>query len=293
MPKITVFQVPFTSTRTDLPLLSKDALIREANGSGSVRAVIDLGDETGYSSLVASPPNGTALNNLTGESSVNANVVVTATGQLTYAGGGLDLSSTTGAGQFVQISNALAGIFSNQNFLITAYYKLPTLANWNTSATISTLADAGTFNVGADLLNINMTNGPAVTFRRQNGAGPSVQTFTVNLDASDYGKLAQLAFYRTSAGQAALVRTSLENIRWSTSNVGGVLAARGIDNPQDFSANATRVGRASFSTGAAPNGYSGLKLYRFFLVNMNLDNRDPLTLLNRDWARVVSRGQFV
>jgi hypothetical protein len=291
MPKITVFQLPFASARTDLPLLSKDALVREANGVGSVRAVIDLGDETGYSGIV-SPPNGTALNNLSVESSVNASVVVTVPGQLTYAGGGLDFSATTSAGQFVQINNALTNLFSAQNFLVALYYQLPTLANWNTSATISTLMDGGTFNTGSDILNVNMTNAPAVTFRRQNGAGGSTQTFSVTLDASDYGKLAQLAFYRTSAGQVALVRTSA-GIRWSNSNVGGALAARGTDNPQDFSGNTVRVGRASFSTGVAPNGYSGLKLYRFLLVNMNLDNRDPLTLLNRDWARAVSRGQFI
>ncbi len=305
MPEIFVIRLPYSTSRTNLDKIAADKIIRQDNLSYT-RLLFDLGDKTGYPDLTVSPPNNTSVNNLVTNAYAGL-IKVTATQQLTYGGGGLDFSAATAAGQFVQFEDILQDIYSNfnsqsQNFLVFLYCKLPTSSDWNANAAIQPFFDCGAaYNAAPDLLNISLTNSSIISLRRQSGTGSTIDTITLAPQAADYGSLAQIAFWRSSPGQLARMRTSA-GIRWGSGTIGGTafsggtLALRGTDNPQDFSTRIVRIGwgGGSFGSNTQPNGMNGFKLYRGGILNLSRVNSsfNVISFLDDDWSGVISRGLF-
>lgn len=81
----------------------------------------------------------------------------------------------------------------------------------------------------------------------------------------------------------------------STNGTEAITKAVGADNNQDFSGNTFVFGRNVGFSGGGPGvlpSLSGLRLYRGFVENLARSGRDPLTVLDADYAAVTKRAAF-
>lgn len=296
------FVSPIASTDTSLPFAKRDALLNGDNDG--VRFLFDLGFPYSYPGgpyatrpAAGNPAQRQAIHDVSDRA--NGALVYNAGGSApTYAGGGFDLTGAitgTGSGStgiqapasaLADIWNAVEGV--SQRFMVVGYFKLPTTANWNGSGAIMPIMSAdGPYTSEADLVTISQRGGsPYQIDARRQVAANTLEVAGGRLlqpGDGDYGGLAQIAYFRNAAGSAFTMRTA--NGRVSTSQT--VYA----DNTQNFSGKSMTWGYSrGFSTSAS--GTTGFRLYRGWLENLARSDRDPLTVLDADWARVIARGVF-
>lgn len=282
------------TTDTSLPILKRDTLLE--NDNGGVLWLADMASRYSYPTLAA-PVNGTAVNNM--DESVNDGSILIQSGDaISYAGGGLDFSAVTKAGNhLVGPASAAASIWgsTNQYFLVCAYLKLPTQANWNAESTIFDMLtfcnSSQTYQSGAELVIFAQSSSQAISIRRQTGAA-TADALTLVPAAADYGSVAQIAFWRNASGQRARLKTANGTVLSS--------AAVNANNTQDFSALTPKLGVPPGFKGVAGeillasevNAKTGLRVYRTFIENLEISGRDPATVLDADYARTVGRGVF-
>lgn len=286
-------KIKITDTLTDasLPVWSRDVLMSGANGG--VKFLFDLAYSYSYSG--ATPVNGAPIVNIN-ESALNGSVVIAAGQALSFAGGGIDFSAITDVNNWLQCNAAVvADIWGAgtglQYFMQCLYIKLPTNANWVTGAADKTVWNWSTTSYAGnpDMLSWQMSPISKSLFCvRQTGVG-TTDTLRIIPAAGDYGSIVQLAFWRNAAGQG---------FRLKSAN-GTVIATRPVNaaNTCDFSAQPGKIGVVNNGLYFSPlNAMEQLatdfKIYRGFVENLVTSGRDPVTVLDADYARMVARNAF-
>ena len=234
----------------------------------------------------------------------NGSVSYTA-GTITYAGGGIDLTNSQSTGVAGAARNAglilpasvLSDIWTpyggkSQRYLFSTWVKLPTLANWNSTGTLLSMAGDLAYNTGSpSLFVLSQQTGGILNLRRQIALNTYDTTNALNLipASADYGSVVQLGVWRTDTQQGLRLRSANGTIT--------VTSAVGSDNTQDFSANTFCVGRNGASFGGASatavlTALSGVRVYRAYMENLARSGRDPVTVLDAAYAAVVARNPF-
>lgn len=210
-----------------------------------------------------------------------------------YAGGGFDFSALTDRGSYLEVPASVAADLWNayngtsQRYLICGYFKLPSFANWNTSANAAPLFSFAALNASTespDVVTVAQTNGGQLTSLRQT-AGSTLAYTAVTPPA--YDALAQVAFWRNAAGVGVTVKVG--STRATT------MGAAASANTENFSAQTGQFGIGTAYWQPALSGQTSarnFRLYRLFVENLARSGRDPLTVLDADWARVIARGVF-
>ncbi len=285
-----VFKNPVGAGDTSLSTLNRDSYI---NGSATgINFLFDTtfpfsypgGNYVGRSAAGA-PANGALITDIAERG--NGSFVKDAA-TMTYAGGGFDFSALSSSNSCFSsgTSSTLSNIFASQYYMIFMYIKLPTLANWNTSGSVSPFftSTLSYYVVDVDIGIFCFTNSPALQFRRQTAVGAQTP---ITIDGSStpsalsvhYGLMAQVAFWRNASGTGIRVKSS-----------GGtslVTAASGSSNSANFSATTPRFGPATNPFGS--NMGRQYRIYRGGIENLAISGRDPVTVLDADWARVQTR----
>lgn len=219
----------------------------------------------------------------------------------TYAGGGFDFTSSTAlTGSrnvgIIMPASVLADLWTSyggasQQYLFSAWVKLPTAANWNNNANLLSIAGDLSYLSAASLFILTMQNGGTLHVRRQTSAGnyDVTNALTLTPASADYGSVVQISVWRNASGQGLRLRSANGTIV--------VTRAAGADNTQNFSANPFTVGRngASFA-GASPTStltaLTGFRVYRTMMENLARSGRDPIAVQDAAYTAVTARGVF-
>jgi len=285
-----VFRTSSISNNPNLETLKRDQLL--AGDNAGVRFLFDTAFSFSYGG--GSPANGAKM----GDVSEHADgSFVLSNGQAVgYSGKGFDLSTVTGITSDTSQAHVLApggiwsGIAAAQEFIVCAYLRLPAEVDWNTEASIlaffASSANGNGYGAVADPLTIGLrATAKSISFRRQTAVGAQVE-LTCSPEGH-YGKVAQVAFWRNAAGTGARIKS-----------VGGLTQATGVAgalNVADIAACQPRFGNAvAFNYANLPGHRAGRKyrLYRGFIENLAVSGRDPVAVLDADYARTVARGVF-
>lgn len=301
MTAIYVLRSPVSTGDASLPLAVRDALLRDVPNDG-VRFGADLAFGWSYPGgpyasrpAPGAPANGAVVYDVAERA--NASVVLRSGQVVGYAGGGFDFSSLTDNSSYLSIPASVAADLytpfsgASQRYLFCAYLKLPALADWNTDSVVAPFVhwSAAPFNTpSTDLFTLSQTSGATkgIILHRQT-AGATAQSLSLVPAGGDYGSNAQLAVYRTATATGLRLRTANGTIL--------ATAAQGADNSGDFSALTGRLGVGSAfwrSPLSAQVNAAKWRLGRAFVENLARSGRDPITVLDDDYARVVARGVF-
>lgn len=218
---------------------------------------------------------------------------------VTYQGGGFDYSAiTSNIGAFCEIpSSAPADIWSTVNgnsqyFLFCLYMRLPLKAEYPSGGFISPFAhfsEGQSFQNGPDLLTLAMNTSGEITYRRQRDLNVVDNISLAPPSNDDYGKVVQIGAWRNAAGTGLRLKSA-------TGTRIGTLAPTPA-NVQNYSARTGRIGVSGsfWQSNLVTAGQSlsvRFRAYRYFLENLARSGRDPATVLDADWARIVTRNKF-
>lgn len=285
MPSNTVvFQIPGAMTDTSVLPIPRDPVLTGA-GTG-VRFLFDLANS--YCWTPGTPVQGTVAKDMA-EVSADATVNVGG-GTLANLGNGIDYTSSTGRTCLSLPASVAANLWTDQEFIMCAYYKLPAVPEATTgSASLSLFtAEAGTDHYGASpefvLANFVATVSGRVQFARCT----AVSTVdTRNLDMIIHaGLVTQVACWRTATEWNARFRSSAGTTL-------GVLSGSNVKNTTfDFSAKELHFG-PSGSFGLRPDyARTNLRLYRGWVENLVLSGRSPIAVLDADYLRTAARAVY-
>ncbi|PYY72186.1 hypothetical protein CRX42_02320 [Pseudomonas jessenii] len=292
-----VLESPFVSPDTSLQVAVRDALLRGVANSG-VRFIADLGFGYCYPGgdfsvrpAPAAPGNGALVGDVSDHA--NGSVVLGAGQVIGYAGGGFDYAAITAAGNYLAVPPSVAAdIFAAfgghaQQFMVTAYVKLPLKTNWNSGAALAPMIAWGDANAAAgvaDMITIGQSSISSRLEAIRQTVGSTLVSMNVPVSDSEYGQLAQITFWRNAAGTGLSLRT--DQGRRTTSGVVGA------DNTENFSTKTGRLGACNTygvpSAGGATNSVKW-RGYRMFIENLARSGRDPVTVAEDDWLRVKAR----
>jgi hypothetical protein len=272
----------FDDPDNELPILQRDAVI-----APGVLWCVDLARS--YSWLGGNPTNGADVRDLTyNAANSTANF---ATGTPTLSGGGFDL---TGSDLRINVPTAAFGsLFTNQEFLICIYVKLPVAGDWysgsNPKGWIS-FASASHIASVPDLVNLaayTSIGSPVLTAFRQRAVGtyngPSIIGATVT---PFQGTVTQFACWRNAAG--------VFTARWknATNTASSADTVNIADNSADFSTNYGSFGVTPSATTALDTGGKKSRIYRAWIEDLSISGRNPEVVLDADWTRTAARGVF-
>lgn len=289
-----VYTTPGTITDTSVPILERDDIL--IGDSDGVRFLYDLANSFCYTP--GTPTNGKAVNDL-GQISA-AGSIVNPTGQLAAGGGGLDWTSVAnGSGNrsgLIIPNSVVADLWAAQNYMIVAYVKLPAAADWpignGYDTTIFSHATAS-WASAAELMAIGFAgNGSAsigIRANRQRAAATAeVNDSGIGTAALHGGLVAQVAVWRTATDELKLrVKSSA-----GTTN-GTVTFGANSDNTQNFSAQSHGFGNlGTFGQYEIATHGNGLRHFRGFIENLATSGRDPVTVLDADYARTIARAVY-
>ncbi|RWB96505.1 MAG: hypothetical protein EOQ56_25630 [Mesorhizobium sp.] len=288
MPNAIVIKSSVASTAPGLQKLRRDTLL-DGLAAGGVPFLFDLAFAYGWPSLAA-PIDGSAIVDLA--EVANGTVEIKAGQTVSYAGGGFDFGALTDDPADIKApAGCLSSIFSgNQYFMVAFYMKLPTSGNWNSISAIAPmfLTSTALYLTEADMVTIAQANQPQLQARRQTDGGAGIVSLSVTPDATIYDQVCQVAFWRHAAGTGLRVKSAL----------GSKIAtgAVGVKNTGDFSLKRPQFGVPDASNalaGSVPHRNAAkTRLYRGWIENLEISGRDPLTVLDADWARTIARGVF-
>lgn len=292
-----VLQSPVVSSDPGLEVALRDALLRGVANQG-VRFIADLGFGFSYPGgpygtrpVAAAPGNGALVADVSEHA--NGSVVRTNLQNIGYAGGGFDFSAITAPGNFLSIPAAVAADIyaafngNSQQFMVTAYVKLPLKANWNAATAMTPMLAWTDVNAGAasaDMLTIGQSSINSRLEAIRQTVGSTLVSMSVPVADSEYDKLAQITYWRNATGTGLSLRTA--NGRNTTTG------AVGASNAENFSAKAGRFGICNtYSVPTVPASANAVKwrAYRLFIENLARSGRDPVTVAEADWLRVQAR----
>lgn len=212
----------------------------------------------------------------------------------TYEGGGFDFTALTHTPFGVKgPADTWDTIFDGDQFaLVAGYYRLPSSADFKPSAGLvnlfGTTPNSGTYVSNAEYVVIGMITeggGPKVSFIRQTAiGGGTIQKILLAMDADYYGKVCQVAWWRTPNGVGCRVKSADAEVTGS--------AVVGSDNTDDPSGAGPVWGRAG-----GPNGNmsdeddqaTDYRVYRGFVLDLAEVEVSPLSIIDADWDRVQAR----
>jgi hypothetical protein len=272
------------------PMYVRDQLLADSNSG--VRFLFDYGRSYSWPTQ-DSPLNGDGLRDI----SQHANAAWTITlGRPTFdpTTGGMDFSTVTQqpANVVVPATSFAADIFADQRFMVAMYLKVPTEAQWPVNGTgyryfmVGTTGTGGVTSTGEqDIVSIGMwTNGATkyLVVHRQT-SGTTVDTLFVPM-AGQFETVGQLGFWRTSTQQG---------LRWKSA-AGAIIytIAAGSLNAGSFAANTLQVGLPKSFWGLGDAGHQAsahYRMFRHFGENLVRSGRDPVTVLDADYARNIAR----
>jgi len=277
-------------TDPSLPVIVRDPLLMGDNDG--VRWLFDLAFPYSYAGNL--PAQDALIRDVSGHSNGKFNLSL---GQsVGFNGNGFDFSTlvATSSGNDNCNVEAPAGVWSSisedQYFMVCFYVQLTSEDDWNVDSNLFPIfggSELG-YQVEADPLTIAQSSSTGVkvmSFRRQTGINTQLNT-QVN-PAAHFGKFTQIAFWRTAAGVSARLKsidaTTITN------------AAVGAANSLDLAPCRARYGIVPpFTNFSIANHRTAknFKLYRGFIEDLSLSERDPASVLDADFARVVSRDVF-
>lgn len=289
---------PLATADTSLPPGVLDPLVRGAANDG-VRFIADLA--FGYCYPGGNPigrpaPGSPAQGAVVYDAAEKANAsFVLASGQtVSYSGGGFDFSALTDRGSYLAIPAsvaadlyaAFAGV--SQRYVACLYVRLPSLADWNTDSNMAPFLhwSASAFNTpSTDLFTLGQTSGASkgIQLFRQT-AGATAAALNVTPASADYGLLGQIGTWKTETQMGLRLRT-VNGIQILTS-------ATVTQNSGDFSALTGKLGVGT-AFWRSPIGVQAnsvkWRLHRAWIENLARSGRDPIAVLDADWARVQAR----
>lgn len=215
-----------------------------------------------------------------------------ATGTATVVAGVVTALNLTAGGTGYTSAPTVTIVPNAQQFLACCYVKLPTTANWMTATNyalpfLGWATSAAGYSGGSDLVQISQSNFGSLQrvhlARQVNGS--SVGDVVLVPNAADFGSVVQLAMWRNAAGVGVRIR-SANGIVAGTSTV----TAPNIGNFSGLTGKAG-IGPANWAN-AIGTGAKNWRLYRGFIENLLTSGRDPVAVLDADYARVAARGVF-
>jgi hypothetical protein len=292
-----VLESPIVSTDTTLEVAVRDALMRGVANNG-VRFIADLGFGFSYPAgpfsnrpAAGAPVNGALVADVAEHA--NGSVVLTSGQIIGYAGGGFDYAAITAAGNYLSVPPSVAAdIFAAfgghaQQFMVTAYVKLPLKANWNSGAALAPMIAWGDANAAAgvaDMITIGQSSISSRLEAIRQTVGSTLVSMNVTVADNEYGQLAQITFWRNASGTGLSLRT--DQGRRTTSGVVGA------DNTENFSTKTGRLGACNtYGVPSAAGATNSIKwrAYRLFVENLARSGRDPMAVAEADWLRVQAR----
>jgi len=302
-----LFQAKISTGDSSLVKAKRDPLIYGATNEG-IRFIADLGFGYCYPGgalsgrpAASAPANAAVVYDAS--DTANGIVRVAAGDSVAYAGGGFNFGTVTKQGNYLEIPESVAADIytvyggNSQQFMVCAYIKMPSSANWNTNASLATMlqfagAGTATYQNTSDLVLLAQGTGGTLQARRQTAAGTITAT-SITMGAGDYGLITQVAFWRNASGVGLRIKNSN-----GTQVVTGVA---GSNNTQDFSAKTGQVGVSGgfwavdgnqTLIGSGQTAAKNFRLYRVFVENLARSGRDPVTVLDADYERVIARNAF-
>jgi hypothetical protein len=279
--------VPGVSADVSKPMRKRDALVRGDNDG--VRFLFDIAFrwcyEAGTAVASGKPVKDMAERN-------NSQLVLRDGNQsVALVGNGLDFSESTLPGNFIQIPAAVwADLAADQEFLICMYLTPPIASDFPSSLKSIMQGSQGlnSYVNEPDICLIALT-GTTFSIRRQTAIN-AVSTLTLGLaGAAAYGVFSQLAVWRTATEYGARLKTATGQVVTT--------AAAGAKNTANIAAASGAMGVArGFWTNSAlttdERKSVKFKLHRGFVENLHRSGRDPVDLLDADWARTIARNVF-
>lgn len=291
-----VLRVPVSTGDTSLQKAIRDDLLKDDNGG--VLFCADLG--FGWSYPAGNLPRPSVLNpspdSLVRDIAEKNNAKVTSSdivSNITHVNGGFNFYNILNTGSprevGIEIPAAVnAQLNTEQNYMFCMYMTLPPTNKWNTDGGpqgIVTSTDVGgNYQNDTESFLISMTtpvDGKGViSIRMQTSIGSAVRLdLEIPTGVNFYGSLVQVALYVKDGSVYVRAKDYLAEVTAQAAFTG---------NTEDFSNQTIKVGgNASGLLGNKPHAY---KIYRTFVEDLSVSGRDPLTVLNADFVRVIARG---
>ncbi len=273
------------SADESLPLLERDDYLYGAKGAAHV---FDISNRWCFPRQ-GPPINGDVVHDLAIDG-VDGRITMTSGAVIGFDGKGLDFHGVNASPNGVVMpGNPLASLGSNQNFLLCAYVKVPTLAEWlEGNGPMHIFVGDSAFQAQAteeqllQMAFVATTAGPQIWIRRQTAAGQNFAQISFSPAEVPHGEVAQIAAWRTADGFFGRIRSDSKNVPKGV--------ARGANNTAVLSDNQILFGRASISSSTAKT--TSHTIYRGMFENLDASQRDAATVLDEDYARNVAGSAF-
>lgn len=273
------------SADESLPLLERDDYLYGAKGAAHV---FDLSNRWCFPRQ-GPPINGDVVHDLAIDGA-DGRVSMTSGAVIGFDGKGLDFHGVNASPNGVVMpGNPLASLGSNQNFLLCAYVKVPTLAEWlEGNGPMHIFVGDAAFQAQAteeqllQMAFVATTAGPQIWIRRQIAAGQNFVQISFSPAEVPHGEVAQIAAWRTADGFFGRIRSASKNVPKGV--------ARGANNTAVLSDNQILFGRASISSSTAKT--TSHTIYRGMFENLDVSQRDAAAVLDEDYARNVAGSAF-
>lgn len=276
-------KVPGVITDPGAPKIARDELIVDDNDG--VAFLFDAG--ISYSWPGGNPIHGSQIKDLSSYSR-HATMSVSAGSGVTHSGNGFDFSATGVLGCVKAPSSVAAALRGGSEFWLIAFYmKLPTSGDW---------VSGGAFRPWFQCAETNYTAGPEIcaigaasanqwiSFRRATGPATVTEYAVLTPASADKGAVVQLAAWRTASGMGARLR--------SPNGIVSATAAPGVENSQDFSGITPKWGTSGTLWQDTVTAKK-VRMYRGWMEDLEASGRDPITVLDADYARTMGRNAFV
>tara|TARA_R110000764_G_scaffold29681_2_gene69385 strand:+ start:4185 stop:5063 length:879 start_codon:yes stop_codon:yes gene_type:complete len=285
-------RVPVSTGDTSKGVAIRDDLISGDNGGVLFCADLAFGYSYPAGSLPrpapAAPASGAAIRDMTAKGN---NAIAGTLGNVSYAGGGFDFTGivTTETGIVIpgEVSTQL---FTNQEFLFCSYFKLPPKVDWNPGPSIagmiaSTPLSTQTYTTQPEIFLLSQAGTAGQLDLRVQKAINSVLNVGISLPDGE-------GFYDDEVCQIAVWAQGGSGVFRIKNSTSTILASGSFtSNTADYSGNTIRVGGSPSGFGSIGNKTKN-RVYRAFVEDLSVSGRDPVTVLNADFDRVIARGVF-
>lgn len=281
-----IYQIPGAMTDTSVQPLPRDPLLVGANNG--VRFLFDLANT--YCWTPGTPVQGKVARDMAG---ISADAIVNlSAGTLANSGNGIDFTNVTQRGCLTLPVTVAANIWTDQQFIMCAYYKMPAVPATTTGSASTTLftAESGNgdhYGVSPEFVLCNWTTN--VSGRVQFARCTAMNVVDIrNLDMTSHaGLVTQVACWRTGAEWNARFRSSAGITL-------GTLSGSNVKNTTfDFSSKNLNFGPSgAFGIRDPYSAKTGLRLYRGFVENLVTSGRNHITVLDNDYTQTMARGVY-
>lgn len=211
-----------------------------------------------------------------------------------YTGRMFDFSVVEIRNSVIRLPEAITArlaALANQHWMQVLYARLPAQADWNATglrpfSCFSTALNG--LSGDADLLTIGQAaqsgNPRLRAFRMTTGPGTGVQV-QLQPQAGAYGEVCQIAWWRNGDGEHLSLRSPVGRQM--------VSVALGAPTSVDLSGKYPQIGITNSFWQNPPGPAGDFAIARGWFEDLEMSGRDPIGVLDADWARTMERGAFV